>query len=419
MSLAQSLIKSFIVEGRSPYALEKYGIEASDFTDEDRDFYNSWLSFWQRYQKTPQVETIQREVGAKLPSIKESSDYYLDRFKKSKQARLLRSLQDSLSDALEHLDIKEAATQLWNTQVALHKLDTIELVSTIGDHALEIMEEHDKRQRNDAGSIPFGFRLLDRYTYGPAAGDLVVIAGRPEAMKTYFMLNLALNAYQQGYRVLINTLEMLPSHIVRRLWAAIAGIHEDYFRFGRLSSFGKRRVLNIIRQIERPDDLILLHAPVKMNIDLLEATIEEKKPHAAYCDGAYMLMPTERVYSQAERLTNIIQQLKQIAIKYKIPVFLTWQLNRQTPKKAGAGTEHLYGSDAVGQYASWIFNLPRHRSSRGDLVTAERIEKEMKISKARDRMEKRKWNFEFDPKTSRFYELSAEELIEEEEQQIK
>src|SRR6266850_1312601 len=71
----------------------------------------------------------------------------------------------------------------------------------------------------EVSGIPSGFRELDFYTEGFAAGDLVVLASRPSVGKTSLALAIAFNTAKRGHPTLIFSLEMDAKQIVSRFLA--------------------------------------------------------------------------------------------------------------------------------------------------------------------------------------------------------
>ena len=95
----------------------------------------------------------------------------------------------------------------------------------------------------------------------------------------------------------------------------------------------------------------------------IEQAIALHLPDAIYIDAAYLLSPASEVrrYGAArwEELTEVVRQLKQIAIRYNRPIFLTFQLNRQVKKRQRRELElsDIGGTDAIPQDASVVLGL--------------------------------------------------------------
>ena len=113
-------------------------------------------------------------------------------------------------------------------------------MASIGDimgrflNKLELL--HEQASKGIVTGIPTGFSLLDRVTGGLQRSDLIVLAARPGIGKTSLALNIAQHvmarSYQQGYRVLIFSLEMGEEQLARRLLSMETGIDQTRLRRG-------------------------------------------------------------------------------------------------------------------------------------------------------------------------------------------
>lgn len=407
MSLSLSLLRKLIEDGEHPGILSRYGIEAEDFSGEAAAVLTTWRTYWERFQRAPRLATIKRDSGVTFPSVSEAADYYLQRFLRSRQMRIAKDLAETIVTHVRDGDTQAILDHTANALGRMHRYRTRDEITRIADHAEAVLAIHDERQMHRADNVRFGFPNLDRFTYGPDSGDLVVIAGRPETMKTYFLYQLAYNAYDQGKKALIVTLEMTSTQTSRRLISMHREQNEEQLRQGLLGTIHRNRFLHDLQSMERPDDLLILSAPLDLGVGVLEARIDELRPQAVYVDGAYMLVPEQRSSSERERLTEVIKRLKLFAIRFSIPVFITWQMNRQVGRKRTGTGDQLFGTDAVYQYASWLFALGKGEAqlSLGSVLCQEPFEKKIDIGKARERVPFRSFLVQFDPLTSRFSEV--------------
>ena len=112
-----------IIEKQSTAFLLTQGIQEDDFAHKDAKAAFSWLkSFNDRWGKFPDVETVEQEIGLKLPKIVEDEDFTLVSFKKYAQSKKIERLMTDASLRLEAKDVEGAASILG--QIANLKLAT-------------------------------------------------------------------------------------------------------------------------------------------------------------------------------------------------------------------------------------------------------------------------------------------------------
>ena len=106
----------------------------------------------------------------------------------------------------------------------------------------------------------------------------------------------------------------------------------------------------------------------------LTATVEDiwalalqLKPEFIVIDGAYLLKHPNRRLNRWDRVAENAELMKQaLATDLNIPVFASWQLNREAAKKAKkgqeTGLEDIGYSDAIGQISSIVLALDEEDS---------------------------------------------------------
>jgi replicative DNA helicase len=101
------------------------------------------------------------------------------------------------------------------------------------------------------------------------------------------------------------------------------------------------------------------------SVSQLEALVLQYEPEAVYVDAAYLMSAEgkKRGYvSRWESIAEIIGELKALAIRYNIPIFITVQFNRNQKNRAMKGEPDLgdiAGSDAIPQDASIVLGIQK------------------------------------------------------------
>ncbi len=163
---------------------------------------------------------------------------------KSYRRKSIREMQKALRDAYnEEKNINETVGNMSNK---LLQTDTeSELVDdkSLMEITLNVIEE---RFRNN-GQLPgfkSGFKTFDIVTGGANKGELIIVAGRPGAGKSAFMLNYADGLAKNGHKVGFISLEMTEEELGIRRLASNALIDMNKINFGNLEENDFTKIAN-------------------------------------------------------------------------------------------------------------------------------------------------------------------------------
>lgn len=117
----------------------------------------------------------------------------------------------------------------------LETLDTASVPLTMSDIMPEV-EQHleDLAAGRVQDGMSSGFRELDNYYAKLREGDLDIIAARPSMGKTSFVLNLVVHVAMRGEPVILFSLEMSTTALMKRLLAIVGGMPMHCFKTGRM-----------------------------------------------------------------------------------------------------------------------------------------------------------------------------------------
>ncbi len=183
-----------------------------------------------------------------------------------------------------------------------------------------------------AGGLSYGIRELDEQVQPPEAGDMIVIAARPNIGKTVLAETIADNlARGAQYPVLFASLEMSRKQLTQRAIARYGDIDHAKIKRGDLSPAeqdvarrvaNERRSLNLLYE-DRPgittDTLRLSAATVKAQHGGVTAIVVD-----------YLGLLGDQNESEYVRVTRISKSLKQLAREMQCPLIVLSQLNRQS-----------------------------------------------------------------------------------------
>ena len=308
----------------------------------------------------PNPETVEQHLDIELPTVVEPTSYYLEHFEKRYYQQTLKK---GMLDAQAMLKAKnpiEALQSLQSIVVGLTITKNRQQLINYTTDASKLIKDNYKQQWLGDHGISMGWEYMDNSTGGLLAGDVLAFLARPGLGKTYNLLHMAKTAWEEEKTPLIISMEMNPLVLSQRIIAMQSHVPSKYIKTGELPPIFKKTVFDTLdanTDSNKPPFWIVdgnLTASVK-DIALL---CHQLKPSAVYVDGAYMLKPDEKKYAKHEQIAETIQGLKQrIAGDIATPVVTTYQFNREQTKAKQSGTEHIGGSDAIGQIASIVLGL--------------------------------------------------------------
>ncbi|MNW46123.1 Replicative DNA helicase [compost metagenome] len=180
-----------------------------------------------------------------------------------------------------------------------------------------------------------GFVDLDRLTHGLLRSTLTVVSSRPSLGKTDFVLSiLRYIALCQKKNVYLFSLESKTEYIMQRLLAAQSGIRKDFLREGLLRSEDWAKLEEAIVNLEKANIFINDSHDITVSgiNEQIRGHIHEFKPDLIIVD--YLeLINSDYGQNRYEATTEIIKNLKQLAMELVCPVVVTCQLTRDISRR--------------------------------------------------------------------------------------
>jgi len=328
------------------------------WTKEGQKIFSVVQAHLSKYHALPSLSVASVESGIMIePPTPDPLAYWVDQLQTHHRKRLLTRAMSATYDRMEAGDVDAAEGEVltYLKHLSEQKADSKLLYYDQG--AREAYERF-KRIRMEIGltGVTFGFPYLDKTTRGAQPGDMIVIAGRPKEGKTWTLLHMANAAFDHGHPILIITTEQTHGQIIERVVCMRAGVNARSAQLGRISNMDLGKVKEEIErtaQLRDDQPFYIYKAGFRTYIQDVSMLIRDRKPAAVYIDGAYLLRTAANQNEKVtERVSNVAEDLKNIAREAEVPIFATYQFNRQ-----GAGKGRIYQSDAVEQLASVLFGL--------------------------------------------------------------
>lgn len=375
LSSAQRYLAAVIAEGRVETLL-KHGPVAHLFAGHEERLWSYFDRHVKTYGTLPDFALVKADTGFDLAAQTQPAAFYLDR---ARDNHLHRSLLALLAEVHhKHLaganaNPREALSVLGNAVMALSVQNNGALVMDYRRAQDAIMQAF-KAKMMDAGTmgLQLGWPTLDAMTGGLGVGDMIGLAGRPAAGKTWFMLWMALHAWAvQGKAPLFVSMEIKPLTIVQRLLAIHAKLPFKGIRDAALTTTQYRQMKHVlVESAQSPVPFHVVDGNLAASVADLHALCRQLKPDFVVIDGAYLLThPTERDRFKrvAENASLIKQHICDLA-----PTACSWQFARPPKSSGGSGGnqkkppqtgDEIGYSDAILQLSSLALGLMQPESA--------------------------------------------------------
>jgi replicative DNA helicase len=346
------------------------------FTEDELPFYTAVRDHLDSYGNLPTLDVMRME-GFPLPAIRGSSpattDYYLDRLRKRFAYTQVNERFPQLTETMKNRDtdgmLQTLREMISNSASALESEQYTTLAEKLGDVRHRYLDA-----KNNPGlqGIPFGWPSLDAMTGGAQGGDLIVVAGRPSMGKSWLLLKMLHCAWMHGHVAAFTSMEMSLLQIARRFLGLHSGVNPNFIRDGELSTAGENRIMQFIDELQESTPLHLLAGDMSKQVGGVENMIVEFNPDIVFVDSAYLLTPSgkKRGYvSKWESISEVVGQLKALALKYDKPVVISVQFNRNQKSNSSGPMDlgDIAGSDSIPQDASIVLGATKGPSPFQDV----------------------------------------------------
>ena len=359
MSVGYGLLKSVMHQGSEALiSLPDKGITQDLFVGDEGVVFSAIEQFYLKYGEIPTLDTIEVSSGISVPWDNfplEPLDYWIDQIKERSLLLRAGTILSKAQDAMGKRDLIQLRECIQNVYLQLEESRNDYSVQSIEEASRGVLSLHNKMQRDtcEFSGVPFAFPYLNLVSGGMMGGDIISLIGRPAAGKSYVALNEANYAHSMGKKVLFVSMEMPISQCSRRSSALRTGINYTRLRVGRVSAFGVQRLESDMDRMGAEAPFQWLSGGIFGTIDRIYAQIKHYRPDIVYIDGVYLIRTSTKGGQRWERVLQVLELLKQVALAENIPVYITTQFNKTAP-----GTlEGVAYSDGAAQLSSIAISL--------------------------------------------------------------
>lgn len=341
--------------------------------DEAKTGFNFIKHYIHTYKVLPSVEILKTNglTDTCCVDAPEPLKYYMDLIVMRKVHRTFNIALKASSDSLKEKDFTQLASTIGDALLAYQKLTKVQtnvltsndMVKVYNSMILEDIE---------CDGITTPWPQANRY--GPVLrnGDIGVIAARIGEGKTWTCQVIAHHAQSvQGKKVLFYSLEMPSSELIFRDTAIRNSIDPTQINKKELTT----ALLKKIKEAKSSNPIRFLGNGEVRSLITVRADINIYQPDFVVIDAAYILgtgITSKYQQSKYDKISTVIQGLRDMAAEFGIPMLLSYQINREGKKTKDKGEamdlSHIAGSDDIGQLATWVVildNVEEGATTRG------------------------------------------------------
>jgi replicative DNA helicase len=349
------------------------------FLDDELPAFDAVASHVTAYGKLPSLAALALAgvTFSQDATQQETPNYFSDQLRARASYNAINGRFPSLADALKTKNISTAVTVLREMLSEASSKTGANDYSSLQIEAQRVKADYQfAKMHPGLRGVTLRWPTLNEATNGAMGGDLIVVAGRPGMGKSWMMLEMALAAHYTGRTVAFASMEMSLMQISRRMLGAMTGINPNDIRAGNLSTWAEDDLTNKISELAEDTPIHLFRGDMKKNVSGIEQMMDEFDPEILFVDAAYLLSPAARQkngISRWESISEVVRELKQLALRKDKPIVISVQFNRNQKNKGKKDDEgvapdlgDIAGSDSIPQDASVVLGVSSWKAPFAD-----------------------------------------------------
>ncbi len=256
-------------------------------------------------------------------TVKHYLEQLRDDYKATTLERVLRGASNDLGrkpndELISYLN--KRLGDLTKVSTAVRDLDITDHNKAV-EHYIEV-----KRLMDENGGVlgtRFGYDSIDaNYPTGKGSGHYIMILSRTNQGKSWLALDLAINAWAQGKRILYVSLEMSPELVRDRAYALMSSgaftmseLSRAQIDISKMESWSSNNLKSDNSFVVVGSDSMGDFTPAA-----LQAKIDQYGPDEAYIDYIQLMSDNKGSSGATERIRNVSKELKATAIMNELAV---------------------------------------------------------------------------------------------------
>lgn len=330
-----SRLLRLIIEKQDFAFLADKGIVEDDFQPKTALTAYQWLKdFHTKYEKFPELSTIQDEIKVELPQEVEKEEFILRTFKEYAQGKKIQKIIEDAATCLEARDISAAKT-------TLRKVLDVESETTFGRSfrktASERYDRYEEGKLTSKNGISSPWPALTEQIIGYLPASLTTLVAMSNIGKTWLSVIHSGYFLSQGLNVALVSLEDSIELVENRLDSYVYKLNNKNLNKHQLWIRDDTKWREGLKQnVEGEGDIFVYSSKEVKTVSDLAAVVDSSKADVLIVDAAYRLgaKGVEMGWRTSE---TVVDQLKDLMHEKNIPIILTVQ---QDPEQVKKKTKH-------------------------------------------------------------------------------
>lgn len=381
----ESYVISALVEEGSPKKAFSEGVNESDFEIYDEEF--RWIVDRAEKRKPVTPRTF-KDAFPDFDFIipRETLPDLLDELK---QERAFVSISSAIEEVIVDLTAEnslrkaEELREILGDVLRTHAAHSDVLIKAgWRDHLKRVRDLQILRENGEIAGIPTGILHFDQYWGGLQGEASYLILGRPGDAKSFTLAKFTTEAAWQGYRVGFFSPEMTEHQHQCRFHTLLSAKSEIQQECNLKGAFPNRalkdgfgfnlktykRFLEYLDNSMKGEICLFTrkYRRERMTTSYIESRVEELGLDLVIVDPLYKLKAPRHRGTKWEELSELTDNLTNIAHAFNIPVIMSNQATRALVGSRGdpPGRDTSFGSDAPVQEADVVFGVRHHSDER-------------------------------------------------------
>ena len=407
---------SKLLETKDILSIKDAQIKATYFTGEHRRAFQYIYDSVLTDGEVPTVRAFERKFphynletrlvdGVEIVGTEENLKFWCNELRKKVKHNSLAETMEEVVKHIEDFDTDTAYTLL-KKEIAYIESEVEEQTSCdITKNTEDRVQAYLKKKENKGMlGLSYGIKTLDYITKGAKDETLTTCIANTGVGKTWLEVFIGSYCMLQNCKVLQFVTEMSEDIMRDRyeamLYSMMYGeLNYNSFKSGTLSLEQEKQYFEFLENdLPNCEPLIIATATGVMGVS---AEIDKHKPDIVLIDGVSLMEDDQGAKDDWLRVAHITRDLKKLAKRAKLPIFINTQADKNTSKKTGPELGSIMYTQAIGQDSDDILALYR------DEVMLSDREMCLKVLKQREGVTGKvmlNWNFD----TMDFSEIYAE-----------
>lgn len=302
--------------------------ESPELFGAHEDVFEFMKDYYLRHKVVPQAELItERFNQVELPETTAPTAYYLDELRSGFVRNRIEQIMLKASSTLRS---ESGPVVLEKMSTALSKLG--KYTSSVRDLDLTDMEKAEEyfeelrikaASHNGTPGISTGWKSIDSaYPTGMAGGHSIVLMGYTSRGKSMWSGLLACQAWKQGFKPMVVSLEMSPEEYRERMYPIMSS---GLFRNSELSrgeididtfrTWGKKAFSDSSQFV-----VVSNQGGANVTPNSIQAKIDIHRPDIVILDYLQLMQDNAKTAAMTPRMLNLSREVKLLAVTNDIPV---------------------------------------------------------------------------------------------------